>query len=442
MREHPVYGLLAAIAMIAAAGDAYALTVDCTSNPDALRTAFSGGGVAGTQYQITGPCNGNFTVSDNGITIVPNGAVNNTINGEIFVSAARGLQLVSLVIDGSANSPDATAVFVHGPAFVIIMGTTIQNSIGFGIDAVGPVLIEIDHSTVTNSVNDGARARDGATILMTDMSGISQVTNNHMFGVRADDGASIRMQAVTVSGNLGGGVAAQNGSTIDVSGGSIDSSCASCSTAIAALAFHSSSVSLSGVTGTGPAGNHTIAAIQSSSVILNGSNVTADTPFNASDVLAVVAAARGSTITLAGGNTVTNSAVGGTAALVSEGSTLVEDNGTPFGFAAAADTVNGDGRVNTQSVIELGAASGGGSITWAGNVVVSQFSSFRADGDNVTVTGTLSLGQAANAYFNHTQGASNAIAQVVCNSTTDHVANPTFVTPNVMIGNPPACQPF
>jgi hypothetical protein len=93
-------------------------------------------------------------------------------------------------------------------------------------------------------------------------------------------------------------------------------------------------------------------------------------------------------------------------------------------------------------VIELAAQAGGAGIVWTGGIRVSQGSSFIADGDNVTINGTLTLHQAANAYFNHTKGTSNDITNVVCNSTTDHVANPAFVTPPVTIGAPPGCAPF
>jgi len=73
---------------------------------------------------------------------------------------------------------------------------------------------------------------------------------------------------------------------------------------------------------------------------------------------------------------------------------------------------------------------------------VAQSSTFRADGDNVMINGTLILGQAANAIFNNATGTTIDITSVVCQSTTDHVAGGTLVMPKVMMGVPPACEPF
>ncbi len=236
-------------------------------------------------------------------------------------------------------------------------------------------------------------------------------------------------------------VADQNSSVFIDPGSTISTSGAS-TAGPAIVALQSSSANLVGATVNGPTGNHTIVAAQGSSVLVQGSTITADVPFSVNNALAVLTAAQSSSLVLAGGNTITNNAAGGAAVLVSGGSTFLENNGTPFGFTAAVDTINGGGRINTQSVIELGASGGGGGVDWTGNVAVSQFSTFRADGNNVMINGTLTLDQAANGYFNHTKGSIIDITLVRCNSTTDHVANPTFVTPPVTIGPPPGCALF
>ena len=371
MRKISVFGLLAAIGLMAASEGAYAqpnhMIVDCSNgNVFGLSDQFASGGAANTIYLASGPCVANFEITQNNITI--DGFTGSlTLTGPVSISGATNIILEDLTInDGNTLTP---VVLVTGSASVVIralFSTPIiqnQTNVFDGVFADGPALVQLQGAAVQNNGGIGLHARGGARI---------ESING------------------TVTGNTGGGVLAEQGS----------------------------------------------------SALIQGSTITADVAFNAGNPLAVIMAERSSTITLAGGNTITNMATGGAAALVSGGATLFEENGTADGFVATADTVNGDGRVNTQSVIELGAASGGGGITWNGNVFVSQFSSFRADGENVTITGTLSLGQAGNAYFNETKGTSNNIAHVVCQSITDHVANPTLVTPNVTIGAPPSCAAF
>ena len=210
----------------------------------------------------------------------------------------------------------------------------------------------------------------------------------------------------------------------------------------AAVAKEASSLRLIGDTVTGPSNNHTVLVSQGSSALIHSSSITADTPFNASNQLSIITVEGTSTATVAGGNTITNNAAGGLAVIVSTGSTLKENNGTSSGFSAANDSITGDGRIHTQSVIELGSLLGTTTLTWNGSILLSQASSFVADGGNVTVNGTLTLGQSANGYFNHSAGTSNNITQVKCTSTTDHVAHPTLVNPNVTIGAPPNCALF
>lgn len=70
MRKIGVCAVLAAIGMMAAAGDAFAVTtVDC-STLSALLTAFASGGAENTTYSIiNGPCTGGITITQDNITI-------------------------------------------------------------------------------------------------------------------------------------------------------------------------------------------------------------------------------------------------------------------------------------------------------------------------------------------------------------------------------------
>ena len=389
MGGNRVCGMVAALALMGAAGKAYGATqvVDCASNTSALTEQFTSGGTAGTTYVITGPCDGSFQITQDNIAIAASSGTQ-SINGFVNIIAARNINLGSGLVFGNFVSTDG--VRVDGPARVTI-SATIQNYGGVGVIAAA--------------------------------------------------GAVVVLVGTTVTGNAAGAVLAQQGSTVVIANSSIGQST---SLAPAVIATQSSSVSLSGSANvTGPTGNHTIFASQGSSVFLLSASVAAETPFDANNQLAVITATDSSSVVLARGNTITNSAPGGAAVLVSSGSSFKQSNAIIFeNVRAGVDTINGRGLIHTQSVIELAAAPNGAGIDWTGNIFVSQGSSFRADGDNVTINGTLTLDQAANGYFNHSMGTTIDITLVKCNSTTDHVSNPTLVTPNITIGPPPGCALF
>jgi len=390
-KKNCVCGMVAALALTGAGGAAYGATqiVDCSSNAGALSAAFASGGTAGTTYVITGPCDaGALQITQDNISLAASSGTQ-TIDGFLNITAARNVNLGSGLSFGNVD-PFTDGIRVDGPARVIISST---------IEKYGGV------------------------------------------GVIAAAGAVVVLTGATVTGNARGGILAVQGSTVVIVGGTVGSS-ASVGPLIAAQ--QSSSVSLSGsATVSGPTDNNTIFASQGSSVWLQNTSVTSNAAFDVNNQFAAIAATDSSSVVLAGGNTITNSVPGGIAVLVTSGSSLKESNAIVFeNITAPVDTINGTGVIRSQSVIELAAQAGGAGIVWTGGIRVSQGSSFIADGDNVTINGTLTLHQAANAYFNHTKGTSNDITNVVCNSTTDHVANPAFVTPPVTIGAPPGCALF
>ena len=411
MRKNGLCGVLAAVALMAATDRAYAVVVvNCSvSGAGALQALFNTGGTADTTYQVTGPCTGQFNITQNNITIAGSPGPQ-TINGSIEIFIANRVTLENLTINGD-NYGSGTVTIAGSPS-VTIANSTIQNGPLDGIVVFGPARVNISNTTIQN---------------------------NGGIGLHAQDGAIINTIADPITGNGGVGLLAERGSTVAFDTGSISQG--SAPNAAAAVAQESSSVHLLSTTVTGPSNNHTVLVSHASSALIQGSTITADTPFIGNNQLAVIAAAHNASIELAGGNTITNSA-GGAAVIVDAGSTLEENNGTSSGFSAAIDTITGIGRIHTQSVIELGALPGGGGVDWTGNIFLAQASSFRADGGNVTINGTLMLDQSANGYFNNFAGTSNSISLVQCNSTTDHVSNPTLVTPPITIGPKPGCALF
>jgi hypothetical protein len=175
---------------------------------------------------------------------------------------------------------------------------------------------------------------------------------------------------------------------------------------------------------TGASGQEAISLIGGSALLLQGSSIAS------AGAGPVIEASSGSVLALAGGNNIcagtlsgaTCTASGGTALEIDHVGSLVQVSATEFGYTAASDTVNGAGIAVLQSTIDLGEGliSSNPSITWttgASGISVAQNSSLRFEG-GVTVTGTISIGQGSNAFFNKTKGGSNAATSVVCPFTT------------------------
>jgi len=450
-----VCGVLAAIGMMAAGGYTFAANVpiDCSGTPGALATEFNTthpGGLSGTTYVITGTCTGSITITQNNIIIQAASGTQeiNTTGGSanptVTILNADHILLLDLDIVGPNTASPAT-VSIRGPADVRIQSSTIENDGTHGaqgVSCVGPAHVLLVSSKIqkigSNSGFDGPPA-----------------------GVLATGSCFVQVTGTTIQNNGGTALSVSSGATVQAfAGGSI--TVPNTAPAVSAVVVAGQShVALDGVTVTGPSPgtNYTIAALQGASVFLHGSTISGDIlPVTPAIPFAVIAAAGSSSIVLAGGNTISNTApiplscTGTTIAscpvaiLVADGSSLIQSNGALFGQMPAVDTITGKGSIQTQSAIELAISPetgvGLGGITWNGNIGVAQSSTFRADGDNVMINGTLILGQAANAIFNKATGTTIDITSVVCQSTTDHVAGGTAVTPNVMMGVPPACEPF
>lgn len=494
MRKIRVYGLFAAIGMMAAAGDAFAaIAIDCSTTHSNLATEFNvthPGGLADTVYQITGPCTGGFAITHDNITIEAKPMTGiQTIAGAsptgVTINGASNIELLDITIDGSTMGVNGgVAVSIMGPASVSIttsMGAIIENASGC-VGISGPASVFIGFMTIQNCGSGGGGgggvtafgpARvvvDGATFVSNKGLGIDADEGSVIEFLSGPSGASISQSGVPVAGpairvrhassvavfNQGSSVTvtgpdnaptivADQNSSVFIDPGSTISTSGALTAGPAIVALQSSSVTALGATVNGPSANHTILAAQGSHAILNGSTVSAAPPFVGTNPLAVITATGSSSIALAGGNTITNSAVGGMAVIVSDGSSFIDVNGPVFGFTTGTDTVTGGGRIFTQSVIELATANLIG-VDWTGNISAFAASSFRADGGSVTINGTLTLDQTANGYFNHQNGTTNNITSVKCNPVTmvatSHVSNPTFVTPNVTIGSPPGCLPL
>jgi len=155
--------------------------------------------------------------------------------------------------------------------------------------------------------------------------------------------------------------------------------------------------------------------MSSSSLTAMDARITSD-----SGSLAAIEASGSSNLLLAGANTVTNAAMNGTAVEIDHSSSLMqlaaapllpEFAGAPATQASAADVITGAGLIQEQSSIDLGIGLVGGAagLVWNGSIVVSQNSSFRLSG-GVSISGSVTLGQGSNGFFNLSRGGSNSVA--------------------------------
>lgn len=346
----------------------------------------------------------------------------------------------------------ATGVGIAGPARVTIHNSTIQNTgsgSGGAVSVSGPSLVRLDGTTIQSNTAGAAVGADQGSMIQIVGGSITQGASAAAPAIRLLNSSSAKvLGGATVTGpDVGPAVFAAQNSAVFVDPDSAISTSGASTAGPVIVAIRSSSAALDGATVTGApfATNDTILAALGSSVLLHGSTVTSE-----AFVAPTIQASANSSVVLAGGNTIEDT-VSGFALQVDHSSSLFENDGTLFGFTGAADSITGDGIVQVESSMQLG-TGGATPSTWTGNIKVRQNSAFLMGG-GMTVTGFVHLEQASNGFFNTANGGTNTVSGAVsCPATmgnsASHVANPTQVTPNVVVGatfdmtTPPACLQF
>jgi len=166
-------------------------------------------------------------------------------------------------------------------------------------------------------------------------------------------------------------------------------------------------------------------AASASSIILNSTTV------NTTGVSQPVIEASGnSSVILAGGNSLSASANGGTVFQIDHSSSLQQVAPSALGYVAAADAVSGSAFVQVQSSMDIGVGpvpnTSTPSLTWnvpAGNcILVQQNSAFRMSGgvaiagaspapcalNGFVTSSTIVIQQESNAFFNLSQGGTDS----------------------------------
>jgi len=388
---------------------------------------------------------------------------------------------------------------VSGLIQVTISGLTLE---GPSSDLGYPAVLEIDNSTVTienaqiisgwrngMAVSHNAMAR----LLNTTVSGNGMLNvSGQCDGIRAEGGSRVYLgqytgsgavdtaNTVTVVSNACNGVSLVSASSLTLVGGTIEGNggieiflngtsdagifgatiqqqhAPNVAEAAAVYAYQASRVMLGLGTSVeaGAYGSAVVVTSASSLAVLdtNLSNTTTSYPtLQASGVSHVI---------LSGGNTIANTASGGTAVALDHGSSLVQGQGAdlvpsitgqPLAIDPAGDTITGNGAVQVQSDIEIGTGAANPS-SWSGSIAVTQNSAFRMDG-GMSISGAVTVQQGSNGFFNNAAGGLNVVTGgVMCPWTTSpssHVSAPQKVvlSPSgpqaVTIGNvSPDCVAF
>ena len=381
--------------------------------------------------------------------------------GQLQIVGPLQIAINGITLEGPASDQgDVSVVSVRG-AWVAISNAQLINGWrnGLVIDAKGSAVIT--HTTI---------AGHGAADIAGEADGIRVMRGSALaLGDAASDGSITAADAVTVADNTGNGIAALGASTVTIAGGTIQGNGAS-----QLFIAGASEANLLGtqVIQTGASvlpGNFAIQAMQSSKVLLmQGSSIQAGTAAggvfgssassltmigssvtNSIAFVPAIEASGSSSLLLAGANTVANGAANGIAIEIDHSSSLMqtavwplsaEFAGVPVVAVPAAETISGAGLVQEQSSIDLGVGliGGGNGLVWNGAITVEQNSSFRMSGA-ASISGSVTLGQGSNGFFNVTRGGTNTVAGgVSCPWATvpsSHVTGPASVSPALTLAS-------
>ena len=377
---------------------------------------------ASLPVEITGNTQSGIQLSGAGSALL--NVLNIHANGMegVYVSAGGSVTISSGTIDNNGSngitaSDNATVVF--NTSFSGGSPTEIAGNGGAGIDLSGGSHVDIDQANIQTNTAQGISATGGGVGVFG-----GTIAGNGGGGLNLTH-AAVKIRNTTISGNAGGPAIEAIFSTVDTKSSSF--SVPATTPGQPAVFAYRSAVELDTDTVAGPGNANTLAVLGGSTMLLHATQITAS-----DSVDPTVLVTDGSMVDSAGGNKIHNAAAADPAVAVANASTFHELTGPLAAFfAPSADDIIGTGQVQVQSNMELGTGSATSS-SWAGNITVLQNSSFRMDG-GMTITGTVTLGQSSNGFFNKVLG-TNSVTKVTCAGTnTSHVGGPASVSPAVTI---------
>jgi hypothetical protein len=380
--------------------------------------------------------NHTYNVSSN---TTPSLVAGDGIEGQVIVSHAQtAVTLIGITIEGQTGG-SVPALDVDMQSQVSVANSSVTESTGPGIIVDRSSSATLTNTTVSHSGQAGVAGQDD---------GIEVVRGSSLIlGALQANGSVDSTQAVTVSSNSGNGIVATGNSSLSIAGGSvtgnseaqifvaggssarIDGALVTSTTPpnlmpAALVGIGGAAILLTGGADVSGSTFATAAIIESlSSLVLNGSTVS--TALASGEA---IRAAESSNLISYGGNTIENTGASGIAIEIEENSAFLEllpsgtnteplkyyatqlaagFTGTPATPSLAADTITGAGSIQIESNMELG--TGATTSNWTGAITVAQNSSVRMDG-GITVTGTVTITQASNGFFNTALGGQNIVS--------------------------------
>jgi hypothetical protein len=395
------------------------------------------------------------------------------IAGQVQIIGPIMVSINGIAIAGPATDQGYLSVVSVLGGHLVITNAQIANGWRNGLVAGAKGTVVATHTTIEGH---------GAANIAGEADGIRIMQGSAlMLGDENSDGTVNAADAVTVTNNAGNGVVALGNSTVTIAGGTIQGNGAN-----QLFLAGAAEASLFGaqVTQTAPSAlpaNFAIQAMQSSKLLLmqgasvqggggsGGALVTSssslamiDSSIANSSAFPTLEASGSSNVLLSGGNTVTNGAPNGIAVEIDHSSSLMqtviarlsaEFASAPLAPVAAADTIIGAGLIQEQSSMELGVGLVGGiaGLAWTGGITVVQNSAIRLSG-GTSISGSVTLGQGSNGFFNVTKGGTNSVVGAVnCPWTavpSSHLAGAANVSPSPLLAasltstTPNQCLPF
>lgn len=378
------------------------------------------------------------------------------IAGQLQIVGPLQIAIDGITLEGPASDQGAASVVSVRGSMVTISNAQIINGWrnGLVVDAKGRAAITTTTIAGHGAANiageaDGVRVMQGSALILGDEDG---------------DGDVNATGGVIVANNAGNGIAALGASTMTIAGGSIQGNGASQVFIAGATEANLLGAQVTQTNASALPGNFAVQAMQSSKLLLmQGSTIQAGvfaggvlvssssslTMINSSvtnnnAAVPSIEASGSSNMLLAGGNTVTNGAANGMAIEIDHSSSLMqtavsalsaEFSGLPVSAAAAADTITGSGVIQEQSSMDLGVGHvvGVNGLVWDGAIMVAQNSSFRLSG-GTSISGSVTLGQGSNGFFNILWGGTNNVmGGVKCPWTlvpSSHISGAASVSPS------------
>ena len=436
---------------------------------------------AGDVVEIVNTCLGDVVVGISNLTLTNHDDTSpagpDTIIGQVELAGVAGVTLRNLILEGPPSGgfaagvsnftgAETALVYLHDGASTQIVEAFIRPGPvdGIAVSAnssatVQSTLILPNGTAYASSSANGITVADGSSAVLgqsDDKFGDSIYANNG-YGVAVYRNSSAEIFATTLSDNQRGQVYSGLSSTVHLAGNQIAQAEVSSN---ALQAVGNSTLILDAV---GDTYGNTVNAYSGSALIAmnHSSAILRNAALSSSGATAAAIQMSGtSSLVLTGGNTVMNSATGGTALQLDHTSSAIQTPGGQLGYPSTlAESFNGSALLDMQSSLDIGLGFLPGtttpSFTWsvpAGNCILARANSaLRISGgvsfagappsscavNDGAVSSTIVIGDESNIFLNLGEGGTDTIGgggSITCPFTgvpDAHVAGAKNISPNV-----------